>query len=136
MALEAAQSLYNFIGLVAGHQKLQQDAISVQITQHTLNTLIEQFKTAKNQGDYTALTNITKMLVDFSRGFKSRVESQQVIDTFSGVLSEICQLMKMQGVASVTALQEQIIKYIETNVTILGAVLKPLIIEATFMQAQ
>ena len=135
-AFEAAKNLYNLLGHISGHKNLDQDEISVTITQHTLGSLLKCFKVEMEKADYTALTNIIRLLVEFSRGFKSTVQSRQIIDTFSGVLSEICQLMKIPGVANIAKLQEQIIKLIETNVTILGAVLKPLIIEAALMQIQ
>ena len=74
------------------------------------------------------------MLVNFSRGFQSKVQTSILHNSFKAILEEVYELMKMYVVMQMPELQEHIIKFIERNVTILGSATQPLIIESSLIQ--
>jgi hypothetical protein len=80
------------------------------------------------------MTEFVRLIVDFSRGFSTKAEKPEMRQCFEKVLEEILCLMKLPVISNHFALQEQLTKYIERQITLLGEDTKPLIIEITLMQ--
>ena len=80
------------------------------------------------------MTEFIKIIVDFSRGFNTIAEKPEMRQCFEKVLSDMLNLMKMPGIQNHFLLQEQVIKFVERQITLLGQETKPLIIEITLMQ--
>jgi hypothetical protein len=102
----------------------------------SVNQLISYIHRSKQQSDIKTLTDYLKLIVDFSRGFHAQAKRPEVKEKFEQVLGEVMELTKIKGIEHMTSLQEQMIKYIDRQIQILGSKTSNLVVSVVVMQLQ
>ena len=64
------------------------------------------FIDAKNKGDAGKLTDVISLIVDFSLGFGSKVESVVMRAQFEQMLKEVIDIFKLPGLSKADNLQQ------------------------------
>ena len=129
--------MYQLLGYVAANKLLNaHPEIQDIIIRHCCENLLQALQSSKQHGDFKTLTEILKLLVDLTRGFHYQIERPGPKQYFDQVLEEVLALFKIPGLNQLSALQDQIIKYLDRNITIMGINAKPLICEMVQYQLQ
>ena len=68
--------------------------------------LMRPFIDAKSKGDAGKLTDVISLIVDFSRGFGSKVESVTLRAQFEHMLKEVIDIFKLPGLSKADHLQQ------------------------------
>jgi hypothetical protein len=74
--LEALSNLYSLVGMIAANKGLNNEQLTQLCVQSCMERLVNSLEYAKQAGFYKRLTPIIGLIIEFSRGFQTRVESQ------------------------------------------------------------
>lgn len=76
----AAENLNGLLGVIAGQVKeLESYVVQFIVT----SSFIQPFQQAKAKGDYKALCSIVKQAVEFTKGFRNRIENKESLQVFT-----------------------------------------------------
>ena len=84
-------------------------------------------QTAKQNGNFKAIPSIIRQLVETTKGFHGLVQRQTQKSYFDQVLSQVLELLQSPGAPAIAGLQDEIVKYIDRMITIMGLDAKPLV---------
>ena len=124
------------IGSFVSNKGFQDQNLAHAFIQKSMGNLSNELNLCTQQQNTKGLITTIRLIVDFLRGFTSRVNNDQVRQVFWEQLQQIYKLVQMPGLASIPMLQEQVTKYVERQITILGVETKPLIVEWVNIQTQ
>jgi len=104
--LEILSNLYGLLGSMLAH-KAQNNAEFVNTcVKEVCDQLMRPFIDAKSKGDAGKLTDVISLIVDFSRGFGSKVESIVLRAQFEQMLKEVIDIFKLPGLSKADNLQQ------------------------------